>query len=102
MMNRQKTIALVAHDNMKRDLAEWVAWNWEKLVRHKLVCTGTTGKMVARTLLARQGKTPENISRRCQRGELPAFKDGRMWRFEKEAFLSYIHQHSVIRLEAAR
>ncbi len=47
----RKHIALVAHDNMKRDLAEWVAWNWEKLVRHKLVCTGTTGKMVAATLL---------------------------------------------------
>ena len=46
----RKKIALVAHDNMKRDLAEWVAWNCEKLLRHRLICTGTTGRMVASTL----------------------------------------------------
>ena len=48
-------LALVAHDNMKRDLAEWVDWNWEILLRHHLVCTGTTGKMVTRTLTERGG-----------------------------------------------
>ena len=26
-MNKKKMVALVAHDNMKRDLAEWVDWN---------------------------------------------------------------------------
>jgi methylglyoxal synthase len=41
-----KTIALVAHDARKKDLVEWVEWNWEKLVNYRLVCTGTTGKMV--------------------------------------------------------
>lgn len=51
----KKTVALVAHDNLKRDLADWVSWNWEKLLTHRLVCTGTTGKVVARTLLERQG-----------------------------------------------
>lgn len=45
-----KKLALVAHDNMKRDLAEWVAWNSRKLSGHRLVCTGTTGRMVADTL----------------------------------------------------
>ena len=50
-----KALALVAHDNMKRDLAEWVDWNWEILLRHHLVCTGTTGKMVTRTLTERGG-----------------------------------------------
>lgn len=45
-----KTLALVAHDNMKRDLAEWVGWNSRTLSRHHLVCTGTTGKMVEKTL----------------------------------------------------
>ena len=35
---------------MKRDLAEWVEWNSKKLSRYPLVCTGTTGKMVDRTL----------------------------------------------------
>lgn len=28
-MIKRLTIALVAHDAMKHDLAEWVAWNWE-------------------------------------------------------------------------
>ena len=54
-MKEKKKVALVAHDNMKRDLAEWVDWNWEILLRHHLVCTGTTGKMVTRTLTERGG-----------------------------------------------
>ena len=45
-----KALALVAHDNMKRDLAEWVDWNCAKLSPHHLICTGTTGKMVEKTL----------------------------------------------------
>lgn len=52
-MKSKKRIALVAHDNMKRDLAEWVDWNWEILLNHHLICTGTTGKMVASTLMKR-------------------------------------------------
>ena len=50
-------IALVAHDNMKRDLAEWVDWNWAELLQHHLICTGTTGKMVANTLMERRNNT---------------------------------------------
>ncbi len=50
-MKRMRTVALVAHDNMKRDLAEWVDWNSMKLREHRLICTGTTGKMVEKTLL---------------------------------------------------
>ncbi len=49
-----KRVALVAHDNMKSDLAEWVDWNTATLCNHSLVCTGTTGKMVEKTLVARQ------------------------------------------------
>ncbi len=45
-----KTIALVAHDNRKKDLIEWVEFNRETLKKHKLVCTGTTGKMVEEAL----------------------------------------------------
>jgi len=45
-MERIKTIALVAHDNRKPDLGEWVEFNYRTLVRHKLVCTGTTGRLV--------------------------------------------------------
>ena len=45
-MDQPKRIALVAHDNRKRHLIEWVDWNWRVLLKHKLVCTGTTGKLV--------------------------------------------------------
>jgi len=45
-MKKIKTIALVAHDNRKRDLGEWVEFNYRTLVQHKLVSTGTTGRMV--------------------------------------------------------
>jgi methylglyoxal synthase len=45
-MKKIKTIALVAHDNQKRDLGEWVEFNYRTLVQHKLVSTGTTGRMV--------------------------------------------------------
>ena len=59
-MKTRMTIALVAHDSMKRDLAEWVAWNWESLLTHRLVCTGTTGRIVAETLMARRSKEAAN------------------------------------------
>ena len=62
----KRVLALVAHDNMKRDLAEWVDWNSDKLGRHHLVCTGTTAKMVEKTLRdhraeheAAEGTAPE-------------------------------------------
>lgn len=45
-----KTIALVAHDNRKGDMIEWVKWNKEVLLRHQLICTGTTGKLVEAAL----------------------------------------------------
>lgn len=51
MIGKKRAVALVAHDNMKRDLAEWVDWNCEILLKHHLVCTGTTGKMVATSLM---------------------------------------------------
>lgn len=51
-MINKKTIALVAHDNRKEDLIEWVKWNWESLYKHNLVCTGTTGKKVEEALLS--------------------------------------------------
>ena len=56
MDRKTKVLALVAHDNMKRDLAEWVEWNCAKLSAHHLVCTGTTGKMVERTLRDHRGE----------------------------------------------
>ncbi len=49
-----KRVALVAHDNMKSDLAEWVDWNSSTLSNYSLVCTGTTGKMVEKTIINNQ------------------------------------------------
>lgn len=46
MMEASKRVALVAHDNRKKDLVEWVEWNWNALLSHTLICTGTTGKLV--------------------------------------------------------
>ena len=45
-MKSIKRIPLVAHDNRKKDLIEWVEWNWSALLDHKLICTGTTSTMV--------------------------------------------------------
>jgi methylglyoxal synthase len=50
-MNTVKTIALVAHDNRKRDLIEWVQWNYQTLINHTMVCTGTTGRLVERAIV---------------------------------------------------
>jgi len=50
-MLTRKRIALVAHDNRKKDLVEWVEWNWEVLLQHEITCTGTTGKLVEETLI---------------------------------------------------
>jgi methylglyoxal synthase len=45
-MKKIKRIALVAHDNRKKDMKEWVEYNYGTLVRHKLISTGTTGRLV--------------------------------------------------------
>ena len=45
-----KTIALVAHDNRKKDLTEWVEYNYIHLLEHQLICTGTTGSLVEKTI----------------------------------------------------
>jgi methylglyoxal synthase len=42
-----KRIALVAHDNMKREMLEWAAEHKDELSRHTLIATGSTGKLIA-------------------------------------------------------
>ena len=39
-------IGLVAHDQRKRDLIEWVKFNTLLLSDHQLICTGTTGALI--------------------------------------------------------
>jgi methylglyoxal synthase len=45
-MTNTKNIALVAHDNKKQDLVEWVEYNYWILLQHNLFCTGTTGTLI--------------------------------------------------------
>jgi len=45
-MATKKNIALIAHDNRKQDLLEWVKYNKGSLEKHNLFATGTTGLLV--------------------------------------------------------
>jgi methylglyoxal synthase len=49
-MARTKRIALIAHDNKKADLLEWVAFNKALLATHQLYATHTTGRLIAGAL----------------------------------------------------
>ena len=50
VLNNRKRIALVAHDNKKKDLTEWVIANKAELLRHELLATGTTGRLLEERL----------------------------------------------------
>ena len=50
MIEQKKRIALVAHDNKKRDLLEWAEYNKVLLASHELYATGTTGKLLEQQL----------------------------------------------------
>lgn len=56
-----KNIALVAHDQMKQELVDWVAENEAALRPHRLWATGTTGK---------------NVMARCPSLEVALLKSG--------------------------
>ena len=47
-------IGLIAHDSRKKELMEWVKYNWETLsdMNNKLYATGTTGKLIIETLVS--------------------------------------------------
>ena len=47
-MPAHKHVALVAHDNCKPELLRWVTEHKEKLQRHFLYATGTTGSMLSK------------------------------------------------------
>jgi methylglyoxal synthase len=49
-IGERKKIALIAHDNKKADLLEWVKFNRGTLLKHELYATGTTGKIVEKEL----------------------------------------------------
>lgn len=100
-VKRKKTIALVAHDNKKADMVEWVKWNADILIEHDLVCTGTTGKLVQAAL---EEKHPEKIANvhRLLSGPLGGdFQLGAMLVEGKINFMVFLwdpteaHQHDV-------
>lgn len=45
-IEKQKKIALIAHDNKKRDLIDWCEENKDILKKHFLSGTGTTARMI--------------------------------------------------------
>ena len=45
-LEKEKCIALIAHDKKKDDLVQWAVANKEALAGHKLYATGTTGKIL--------------------------------------------------------
>jgi methylglyoxal synthase len=49
-IQEKKRIAMVAHDNKKRDLLDWAKWNKDLLIEHELFATGTTGKLLEEVL----------------------------------------------------
>jgi len=78
-MTRMKKTALVAHDNRKRDLIEWVEWNVDVLARHALSCTGTTGALVELAMRKRlsKGRLPTEVAiTKLRSGPLGGNKQG--------------------------
>jgi methylglyoxal synthase len=66
IMKKKKNIGLVAHDNRKKDIIEWVTYNWKELVQHNLICTGTTGKLIEEAIAqkcAENGVVPPLVTR---------------------------------------
>jgi methylglyoxal synthase len=62
-MEVRKNIGLVAHDNRKKDLIEWVEWNYSTILEHNLICTGTTGRLVEETLEKQGAKESSGTKR---------------------------------------
>lgn len=52
----RRRIALVAHDNCKKELVQWVRENASALQGQDLTCTGTTGRLVEKALQEKLGE----------------------------------------------
>ena len=49
-MSNRKRVALIAHDNKKKELIEWCVYNKNALALHRLYATGTTGQLLEKAL----------------------------------------------------
>lgn len=49
-MKKRKRIALIAHDNKKKELVDWALHNRSVLIKHSLHATGTTGGLIEEAL----------------------------------------------------
>lgn len=57
-----RTIALVAHDSRKAELVNWVKYNAGVLKDCRLICTGTTGRLIGEALKeVLEDETPEVV-----------------------------------------
>lgn len=54
-------IALVAHDSRKKELIEWVKYNWKVLSDYSIFATGTTGKLVKSALIEKYKENTEEV-----------------------------------------
>jgi methylglyoxal synthase len=50
LIRQKKRIAVVAHDNKKGDLLDWVKFNKVLLSHHELYATGTTGTLLEKAV----------------------------------------------------
>ena len=49
-LKKKKKVAIVAHDNKKKEMLQWVENHRELLQEHELFATGTTGKLIEEKL----------------------------------------------------
>ncbi len=50
MFMRKKTIALVAHDNKKKELVEWTKYNERRMAEFEIYATGTTAQLIEKEI----------------------------------------------------
>jgi len=62
-MDKIKNIAVVAHDNCKDDLLDFINCNRDAMVKHNLVATGTTGRLVEALLEGHEGSDSPRVTR---------------------------------------
>ena len=65
-------IALVAHDNCKKDLVRWAREHVNELKGHRLTCTGTTGRLIDAALRELLGDESPSTPVECLEGRIDA------------------------------